>query len=450
MIKVRLIEPSCYKFDGKLKKIKKLLIPSLTFPLLAALLPKEAQAGITNELFEEIDFSEKPDIVGITSYSSRVLRAYEIADEFRRKNTYVVMGGIHVSLEPLEALEHADTVIIGEAEETWPAFIRDFINSCPKKIYSASNSASLANLPVPKFSLVDQQRYISCAGNGIAKFLPKPTLPVQTSRGCPHACDFCSVTLFAGGRYRMRPISDVVEEIKALRLKGAFFIDDNLFAVPQRAKELFKALIPLNIFWMGQGTLNIARDREMVRLAAKSGCIAIMAGIESISDNSLRSVGKDINKFQDFSSQLKVFDEEGISVSALMILGLDGEGKDIFKKTRDFLIANKVIYSVWHPLTPFPKTAVYERMKKDGRLKQEKWWLEKSLASNFLDLKFHQINHSEADFRRQFIRYYRSFYSLANILRRIAFPPKKRILGKLIMNLILGSRVSPAGSILEN
>jgi radical SAM superfamily enzyme YgiQ (UPF0313 family) len=445
-----LIEPSCYKPDGQLKKLKKSLIPSLTLPLLAALLPQEAQVGITNELFEEIDFSEKPDIVGITSYSSRVLRAYEIADEFRRRNTYVVMGGIHVSLESQEALEHADTVIIGEAEETWPAFIQDFINSCPKKIYSASNSASLENLPVPKFSLIDQQRYVSCAGGGIAKFLPKPTLPVQTSRGCPHACDFCSVTLFAGGRYRMRPISDVVEEIKALKLKGVFFIDDNLFAVPPRAKELFKALIPLNIFWMGQGTLNVARDREMVCLAAKSGCIAVMAGIESISDNSLHLVGKDINKTQDFSGHLKVFDQEGISVLALMILGLEGEEKEIFKKTRDFLIANKVPYSVWHPLVPFPKTAVYERMKKAGRLKTERWWLEKSLASNFLGLKFHQTNHAEADFRREFIHYYRSFYSPANILRRIALPPKKRILGKLIMNLILGSRISPAGSILEN
>lgn len=450
MIKIKLIEPSWYKPGGKLKKLKKTLVPSATLPLLAALLPEDAEASITNEVFEEIDFSEKPDIVGITAYSLKAVRAYEIADEFRRRGRYVVMGGIHASLEPQEALEHADTVIIGEAEETWPAFIRDFKNSCPQKIYSATNLASLENLPVPKFSLLNRKKYVFFTGNDHARFLSCSVLPIQTSRGCPHACDFCSVTLFAGGRYRMRPVNDVIEEIKALKLKGVFFTDDNLFAIPQRAKELFKALIPLRIFWTGQGTLNVAQDRELVRLAHKSGCKMIMAGLESISENSLDSVGKHMNKIQDFRRYLKVFDEEGISVMALMIFGFDVDENDAFKKTRNFLIANKVDFTLWHPLVPFPKTVVYERMKKSGRLKSERWWLEKSLVNSFLKLKFYHLNYPEAEFFRQFIRYYRSFYSPANILRRLAFPPKKRLLGKLIMNLVLGSRISQVDSILEN
>jgi radical SAM superfamily enzyme YgiQ (UPF0313 family) len=449
-VKVRLIEPSWYKADGQLKKLKQLLVPSLALPLLAALLPEDVEAGITNEVFEEIDFSEEADIIGITCYSSKALRAYEIADEFRRRGRYVVMGGIHPSLEPEEALEHADTVIIGEAEESWPAFINDFKNSKPRKTYAATNSASLDNLPVPKYSLINHNKYVSCHRSGIAKFLHMPILPIQTSRGCPHACDFCSVTLFAGGRYRMRPVADVVAEIKALKLRGVFFVDDNIFANPQRAKELFKALIPLRIQWIGQGTLNTARDRELLRLAAKSGCIITMAGIESISDNSLQSVGKHVNKAQDFSRYLKVFREEGISVLAFMIFGLDGEARGVFKKTCDFLIANKLTYTLWHPLMPYPKTALYQRLKKDGRLKNEKWWLDKKLVSEFLNLKFHQTAYPQEAFNSEFIHYYRSFYSPLNILRRNVFPPKKRLLGNLILNLILGSRISKLGSILQN
>ncbi|MFH0918303.1 MAG: hypothetical protein V1830_04130, partial [Candidatus Omnitrophota bacterium] len=217
-----------------------------------------------------------------------------------------------------------------------------------------------------------------------------------------------------------------------------------------RAKELFKALIPLRIYWTAQGTLNVAQDRELVRLAYQSGCKMFMAGLESISEDCLDSVGKRMNKIPDFKRNLKVFEEEGISVMALMIFGFDVDDQDAFKKTRDFLIANRVDYTLWHPLVPFPKTAVYERMNKSGRLKSQKWWLEKSLASNFWKFKFNYLNYPEEEFFRQFIRYYRSFYSPVNILRRIALPPKKRLLGKLMMNLFFGSRISHGGSILEN
>jgi len=451
LIKVRLIEPSWYKPGGRLKKLKKLLIPSPTLPLLAALVPADIEVGITNELFEQVDFNENVDIVGITCYSAKAIRAYEIADEFRRRGKYVVMGGIHVSMEPQEALAHADTVVIGEAEKTWPDFIRDFKNGSPQKTYCASNLAPLEKLPLPKFSLLNRKNYVFFAGNDSRlKLMPLAALPVQTSRGCPHACDFCSVTLFAGKRYRMRPVKEVVEEIQALKLKTIFFSDDNIFAVPSRARELFEALIPLNIHWTAQATLSIADDRELVRLAAKSGCLMIMAGLESIFDDTLHSVAKYVNQPADFSRQFKVFEEEGISVMALMIFGFDTEAEDAFKKTHDFLNRQRIDYTLWHPLVPFPKTRIYDKMKEAGRLKSLRWWLEKDLVSSFLNPKIRFLHYSDEEFRRQFLRYYRSFYSPVNIFKRLVLPPKKRLLGKLIMNITLASRISAVNSVLEN
>ncbi len=280
--------------------------------------------------------------------------------------------------------------------------------------------------------------------------MPLAILPVQTSRGCPHACDFCSVTMFAGKRYRMRPVKEVVEEIAALKLKTVFFTDDNIFGVPARAKELFEALIPLNIHWVAQATLSIANDRELVKLAARSGCLIVMAGLESISNDTLHSVEKYVNQPADFDRQLKVFAEEGISVLALMIFGFDTETKDTFKKTHDFLNQHKIDYTLWHPLTPFPKTRIYDKMKIAGRLKNERWWLEKNLVSSFLNPKIRFLHYSDEEFRRQFLRYYRSFYSPMNIFKRLVLPPKRRLLGKLIMNITLGRRVSAVNSVLEN
>jgi radical SAM superfamily enzyme YgiQ (UPF0313 family) len=200
-VKIILIEPSRYIADGVLLKVKRLLFPSITLPLLAALTPKDINVSIVMEQFDDINFDEKVDLVGISACTCRVLRGYEIADEFRRRGVPVVMGGIHVSMEPEEAQEHADTVIIGEAEEIWQKFIADFRQGISKKVYTAGDKPSLINLPIPRFSLIEKYKshYASFNRRILGRFLPLPLFPIQTARECPHNCDFCSVTAFSGG-----------------------------------------------------------------------------------------------------------------------------------------------------------------------------------------------------------------------------------------------------------
>ena len=330
-MKIKLIGPTRYLENGRLLRSKKLIVPSLTFPLLAALTPPDIDVSIVNEICEDINFEEKVDLVGITSYTINIHRAYQIADEFRKRNVPVVMGGIHVSMEPEEAKEHADTIIIGEAEETWPQFIDDIRNGKRKKFYKAEKRPSLVHLPIPRFSLINKSHYVDYR-----------VIPIQTGRGCPHSCDFCSVTKFSGKQYRPRPIPDVINEIRTIGEKIYFFIDDNIFASPSRARELLKALIPLRILWIGQATISAAEDKELIELARKSGCIELGVGLESLSGKNLDSVGKTINKVEHYEKNLKTYRKLGIRVAASMIFGFDDEKPGVFKETYHFLLKNLV------------------------------------------------------------------------------------------------------------
>jgi radical SAM superfamily enzyme YgiQ (UPF0313 family) len=442
-MKILLISPSRYLDKNRLLKRKWLLFPSITLPLLAALTPSDIEVEIIDELFSDIDFDAKVDLVGITAYSSSIYRAYEIADEFRKRKTYVVMGGIHVSMQPDEALGHANTIITGEAEDTWPQFIKDFKKKIPQSLYRDLEKPSLKNLPVPRFSLIQKQHYLTLKHSW---FFPAPIYSVQTARGCPHNCDYCAVTAFSGGQYRPRPIADVVAEIKTHKAKGCVFLDDNIFAQPQRARKLFEALIPLNIFWAGQGNLSAAEDRSLIRLASRSGCIMLSAGVESIVPLGLKSVNKRINKIEDYARQNAIFRAEGISVMASMIFGLEGEDSSVFQKAQEFLVKNRFAYTIWHPLVPFPGTALYARFVSESKLNEEKWWLNKQVVSNFLNLKFKGIAISQKQFRDDFLRHYKSCYSLLNIAKRVLWPIQKKSLARFLLNLLLRSKISANAS----
>ncbi len=435
-MKIILIDPTRHLENGKLLKTKKLLFPSLTLPLLAALTPGGVDVSIIKELFEDINFDQRVDLIGITSYTGNIYRAYEIADEFRKRKVPVVMGGMHVSMEPEEAKEHADTIIIGEAEETWPQFINDFRNGIQKEVYATKKRPLLDHLPIPRFSLLNKSHYAGYHNKGLFRFFFKPVIPVETARGCPHSCDFCSVTNFFGGRYRPRPIDDVVNEIKVLGVKFCFFVDDNIFASPHRAKELFKALIPLKIRWLGQGPLSATEDKELMQLARRSGCIGFCAGIESLSRKNLESVGKKINKVEDYEKNLKAMRKQGITASVSMVFGFDNDEPEVFKEAYNFLLKNRVPYTYWWPLTPLPGTPLYKRLKDQGRLRDVKWWLNSEMT--VYNLKFIATKIEEAVFSNNFFHYYRRFYSLGSILRRLLFPPQKWFLLQIILNLKIG------------
>ena len=447
-MKILLIEPTRYLANGKLLKSKQVLIPSLTLPLLAALIPQDSVISVVIELFEDINYDKELDLVGITSYTTNIHRAYEIADEFRRRKVPVVMGGIHVSMEPEEALEHADTIIIGEAEETWPQFINDFRNGRQKKVYKAKERPSLANLPAPRFALMNKRGYVGCQNRGLSRLFMKPVISIQTARGCPYSCEYCSVTQFSGGHYRPRPIDDVVHEIKSLGVKFCFFVDDNIFANPHRAKELFKALIPLKITWFANATINAAEDKELIHLARRSGCTTLCIGLESLSRTCLKSVGKGVNKVEHYEKNLKVISNEGIGTIVSMMFGFDNEEPEVFRETYNFLLRNRVPYTCWWPLTPLPGTPFYKRLKDQGRLKNEKWWL--GHEGNAYDLHFTGTAIEPDVFSRMFYDYYRRFYSLGTIIRRILLPPQKRFLAKTLLNLKSRKRITLYTNILEH
>ena len=447
-LKIRLIEPSRYR-GGTLQRVSRLLFPPLTLPLVAALTPDDFDVTIRNDSFEEVDFDEKVDLVGLTAYTAQALRAYEIADEYRRRGVHVAMGGIHASMLPDEAAEHVDTVFVGEAEGTWPQFLADFADGRAKPRYQPETLPDLSDLPIPKFSLMDLSRYMSCRTDGLMRLLPTPVLPVQTARGCPHGCEFCSVTALNGRKFRTRPIDDVIREIRASGARSCMFLDDNIFAIPRRAKELFEALIPLKISWHGQGTIDAAKDPELLRLARRSGLTILFIGLESLSVNALKAMGKTQNVVADYGKHLQSFRKAGISVMASMIFGFGPEEPEVFDKTCDFLTANQVSYATWWLLTPFPGTGLFDRLKEEGRLKQDKWWLDPFNGSEFPDFKVTGLDMGEETFRTRFHKAYRRFYSLRGIFRRVLLPPQKRCLQKVAMNLMFRKRVSPKRAILE-
>jgi len=440
-LKIALIQPSRYLPNGQLARSKGFLFPSLTFPLLAALAPDDVEIVIRDDRFGEVDFAEKVDLVGITSYTTNVIRAYEIADEYRRRKVPVLMGGMHISMEPEEAADHADTVIVGEAEETWPQFIEDFKNGKAKPRYIAEEYPALEHLPVPRFSLLNRDHYVAWRRRSISRFLPVPILPIQTARGCPHNCEFCSVTAFSGRQYRVRPVVDVVNEIRALDLKACFFVDDNIFADRRRAKELFQALIPLRIRWASQGTIGAARDPELLRLARESGCMMMFIGLESIVPQHLREVGKHQNQVEDYGQLLKGYRDADISVTAAMVFGFDSQPASCFDETCDFLIGHGVRYTSWYPLMPYPGTLYLEKLRSQGRLKDPKWWLNRFLSNDFWTLKFTRLPMGEEAFWKGFFRAYKRFYSPVSILKRVLMSRGRRRFLVALLNFWVAGRV---------
>jgi radical SAM superfamily enzyme YgiQ (UPF0313 family) len=449
-MKVKFVESTRYLDDGRLLKTKKLFYPALTFPLLAALTPPDVEVSMCHEIFDDVDFEEKVDLVALTSITNNVFRAYEIADEFRRRGVLVVMGGFHASVEPEEALGHADAVFVGEAEETWPRFLTDLRRGTIRRIYRAARRPTLAALPPPRFDILSRGRYRGYERRGLWRRLLPPVIPVQTARGCPHACDFCDITRFEAGHYRPRPVAEVVSEIEAQRAKLVCFVDDNIFAKHARAKELFRALVPLKIKWFGQGTLAAAEDAELLDLARRSGCRGILVGIETVSKDSLASVGKDgLNRVEAYRRLLRAYRRARIDVDASMTFGFDADGPDVFDATYDFLMANRVPYAGLQPIRPSPGTPLYDRLKRDGRLKDERWWLNRELTARVFDLKFTGGAIPDGEFAAGLFRMYKRFYSWPSIMRRFLLPPRRGFVLKVAATLALRRKISPRAFISE-
>ena len=383
----------------------------LSLMVLAGLTPPEWEITILDENLGVPDYPAmpRPDLVGITAFTSQTNRAYEVATYFRTMGVPVVMGGIHATMCLEEVIERVDSVVTGEAEGIWPQVLEDARSGKLKRRYDGG-LAEIKNVPLARHDLLDT-RYAFGA--------------IQTTRGCPLNCSFCSVTAFNGARYRQRPIPDVVREFQLIHERRVLVVDDNLIGTrPEhiaRAKEMFRAMAEANIRkeWVAQATINFADDEELLVLASKAGCRGVFIGFESPTAEGLREIGKKFNilKGRDFRASVRRIQKHNILVVGSFIIGLDidkaGIGKRIAETARKYGVDN--LNTLF--LTPLPGTRLWEQMKSDGRIAlntfPEDW---KYYTLTFPVARYKQL--SLDSIIEEMTLCDRDFYSILRILRR--------------------------------
>ncbi len=375
--------------------------PPLNLCMIAAYTAGDIEVSLTDECARPVDFEKDVDLVGLTAYTNTAPRAYQIADAFRRRHVPVVMGGVHASTLPEEALEHCDSVVIGEAEGAWQRLIQDFREGNLHRIYHNDHLVNLEGLPKPRRDLLTPEAYVTIN-------------TVQTTRGCPHNCSFCSVTRFNGRTYRFRPIQEVIEEIETLPSPNVFIIDDNIFSHRERTRELFEALMPLRIRWGSQCTVSIARDLEMLDLAAKSGCIGLAMGLESFSRESLEGAHKRFNDPDRFYKDIEAIKDAGIFIWGSFVLGFDEDDTAGLEKTIQMAKTSRLDFACFNFLTPLPGTVVYDKFEREDRLLNKNW-----ANYNMANLVFQPSKVSAEVLEKKVKKAWLEFYSLKAVFHRL-------------------------------
>jgi radical SAM superfamily enzyme YgiQ (UPF0313 family) len=345
-------------------------LPCLSLLKVAALTPPDWEVIVLDEKVAPADCGQDADLVGITAMTCTVNRAYEIADVFRKRGIPVVMGGIHVSMLPDEALQHCDSVVVGEAEELWPLVIQQFERNRLQRIYRhAHGFPSLAGLPPVDWELYRDKGYL-------------PVHFVETTRGCPLDCEFCAVTSFFGGRYRSRPLEDVLEELRRRRpFEGfiirdvVFFVDDNIISNRAFARAFLSRIAGLGIRWLGHASVKLADDPEMLDLCQRSGCIGMLIGFETLSPETMRSIGKKSRLSMEYLDAIQKIHDHGIGIDGSFVFGFDTDDEGVFDRTLDFVTRAKIEVPYFSILTPYPGTRLHTRMERERRILSDDWSL---------------------------------------------------------------------------
>ncbi|MFP4040469.1 MAG: B12-binding domain-containing radical SAM protein [Desulfosudaceae bacterium] len=414
-MKIKLINPGHLDARGEKVKLHRELIPGLTLPYLAALFPRQHELEIIEEGLEELDYDEPVDLVGITAMTSRAPRAYWIADQFRDRGVPVVMGGFHVSALPEEALEHCDAVVQGEAEGLIDRILDDTLAGRLRGIYGKDLQDDLDCLPAPRYDLLKMANYIG------------PFYPVQATRGCPHQCDFCSVSAFYGRRHRKRPLDDVIADMKQAGT-FLFIIDDNLPVDRAYALELFERMKPLHKLWGGQFNLAAANDPEMVRAAAAAGCLFLYVGVETVDPANLQSSGKKVNLNISAREAIRNLKRHHIEPWVSMIVGFEHDDSRTARRIRRFCDSARVPLLLLYILTPVPASPLYDKVAARGVNLTRQWHLYDGTHA-----LFDTENMSAAEIDAMYADIYKNVYALPSILRRTLAPPHVLM---LMLNLI--------------
>jgi radical SAM superfamily enzyme YgiQ (UPF0313 family) len=348
-------------------------LPPLAFAVLAAHTPEDVETEFYDECIEEIPRNITTDLVAISAHTFSARRAYELADRFRAQGIPVVMGGYHPTFMPQEAGSHADAVVIGSAEGQWGNVVRDAKAGKLVRTYQA------VALPGPKLGRYDMGLFRG------KKY--HPLLPIEFTRGCRFQCEFCTVSAFNRNTYTVRPVESVIREIKQSGEKRVFFVDDNILSDKGEAKKLFAALNPLKIKWGCQISIDVAADAAMLDLMARSGCILLMIGFETLRNGNLSLMRKGSHRSaDDYAPAISRIKDQGIMIYASFMFGYDFDTEEIFDQTLDFAIRHKFALVNFNTLNPMPGSQLYARLKKEGRLIDEHWWLDEKF--NYGEIMF--------------------------------------------------------------
>ncbi len=377
--------------------------PSLSLAALAAVTPDSFEIALWDENIEKSAPTGPVDLVAITAMTPQAPRAYAIADSFRARGIPVVMGGFHASVLPDEALHHVAAVVVGEGETVWPRLLNDFRQGKLAPLYRADSLVAMADIPTARRTLFAGKRYLF-------------TNTLQTTRGCPFECEFCSVTAFYGRKYRTRPVANVLAELTELRKRNsfAFFVDDNLVANRAYALELFAGMKGMGFKWLSHAPIDTGRDPELLRAAGESGCIGLFVGFESLNQETLAAMGKVTNRATSYLDDARAFRDHGIGILGSFVLGCDGDTPEIFPRILRFCEEARLESAIFPILTPYPGTAVRRRLEEEGRIVSNAW---EDYDMGHVTFQPRGMTAKELQEGHDFLN--RSFYSFGSMYRRI-------------------------------
>lgn len=411
---------------------KRQMAPPMSLLVLGALTPQRHKVTLTDENIEKLNLDDSPDLVGITVKADTAARSFDIARSYRQKGIPVVFGGIYPTTCPEENAAHADACVIGEAEQLWPEVIKDTEAGRLKKVYRSENPPDLSLVPLPRWELIADKNYLY-------------TNTLTVGRGCPWRCRFCynsSENLHAG--YRVKPLESVLKEIRSLKSRHVMFIDDNFIADPAEARKILKAFIPLGLTWHTAVSADIGKYDDILDMMAESGCRSLFVGFETLNPASLHQAKKRQNRIEEYEQIISKIHSRGLMVNASVVFGFDDDGPDVFEKTTDWLIDQKIETMTAHILTPYPGTAFYSQLLADNRI------IDHDLTHyNTSRAVFTPAGMTTGQLEAGYLEAYRRFYSWPAIYKRI---PRdiRRLAPYLMFNLFYrkyGKVVSSLGAV---
>lgn len=377
--------------------------PTLSLAALAAVTPPEWQVAFHDDAIRQTSFDTDAELIALTAMTAQATRAYQLADAFRSRGKTVVMGGFHASNLPDEALQHVDSVVVGEGELVWPQLLADFQAGRLQRTYRADGLIDTSLIPVARRELF----------KGSGHFF---TNTIQTTRGCPFDCEFCSVTAFYGRKYRKRPVEQVLAELEQLRKVNpfVFFVDDNIVADRNYSLPLFEGMKGMGLKWLSHAPIDFAEDRELLQAAGASGCVGMFIGFESLNQASLVAMGKVTNKADSYKAYAQQFRDHGIGILGSFVMGCDGDSPAVFEQTLRFCEDARLEAAIFPILTPYPGTTVRKRLEAEGRIFNNNWQ-----DYDMEHVTFQPKGMTVQELQDGYDQLCRSFYSLGSIWRRI-------------------------------